>query len=218
MTIAINTFTGSYIKDLSDFLDEIRDEMDNDGYDERRILRGVGRAEARFNRELRLPAMETNVLLMSVGEYTNLPNDFLQMRLIYQEGSPDSPLCPLSPAQLRKAYQGAAGAPAGYAIEGSSLIIGPVGPTTLNMTYYRRIPALTRENPTSWLLDNHPDLYLHQTLAILFNRIGDTERAGLHLGIANDLIASVQTAGNAAAWGNGPLAPRMNRSVRGVIV
>ena len=218
MSIAVSTSPQNAISNITDLIDEVRDEMDDDAFDRERILRSIGRAEARFNRELRTPQMETAILFMATEEITDLPNDFLQMRLIYQEGTPDSPLQPLAPAQLRRGFQGVAGRPRAYAIENRRIIIAPVGSTALQMTYYQRIPALTDDNPTNWLIDEHPDLYLHQVLANLFNKIGDGEKAASNLAITNDLIAQIQAAAQTSAWGSGPLHPRRSCGVRGVII
>ena len=95
-----------------------------------------------------------------------------------------------------------------YAIENRRIIVGPVGEASLTLVYYARIPSLTDDNPSNWLLDEHPDVYLHQVLAILFNKIGDTERATLNLSIASGLIGAINDSGKKNRWGAGPLVPK----------
>ena len=207
MSIAIVTSPENSISSLSDLVTELRDELDDDAYSISRIYRAIARAEAVFNRELRCPSMETEYQFTAAGEQTDLPADFLQLRSVYQEGSPDSPLRSMSPAGLRNLYAGSAGTPSAYALENRRIVIAPVGETTLTMLYYARIPALTDSNPVNWLLDEHPDIYLHQVLAILFNKTGDSERAALNLSIASDLIAGLNAAGRKNRWGAGPLVP-----------
>lgn len=215
MTIAVNTSPANSISNLSDLVIEVRDEMDDDGFSLDRIYRAIGRAEAVFNRDLRTPRMETELQFVASTEASDLPIDFLQLRSVYQEGSPDSPLRSMAPAGLRNLYSGEPGTPYAYAIENRRLIIGPVGETTLTILYYARIPALTDSNPSNWLIDEHPDVYLHQVLAILFNKTGDSERAALNLSIARELIASINSAGTKNRWGAGPLVPMGLRQVRG---
>ena len=208
MVIAVSTSPDNAITNLTDLVAEIRDEMDDDGFDLDRIYRAIGRTEAVFNRELRCPRMETEYTFTTASEATELPNDFLQLRTVYAEASPDNPLDSMSPAGLRQRYRGEAGTAMAYALENRRILLGPVGETTLTIVYYARIPALTDSNPTNWLLNEHPDVYLHQVLAVLFNKTGDSERAMLNLNVARDLITSINEAGKKNRWGAGPLVPR----------
>ena len=215
MVIAVSTSPDNAISNLSDLVAEIRDEMDDDGFSIDRIYRAIARAEAVFNRELRCPRMETEYTFTTSSEATELPNDFLQLRTVYAEGSPDNPLDSMSPAGLRQRYRGEAGTAMAYALENRRIMLGPIGETTLTIVYYARIPALTDSNPVNWLLDEHPDAYLHQTLAVLFNKTGDSERAALNLNVASGLLASINEAGKKNRWGAGPLVPRGIQQVCG---
>ena len=203
------------IDTFSDLVAEIRDEMDDTGYSLDKIKRALTRAEAIFNRELRVPLMETELTLAVTTEAQSLPADYLGLRAIYREGDNDVTLRSTSPASLRMQYGGRAGTVAAYAIEGQSIIFGPVGDASVKMLYYARIPALTEENPANWLLLSDPDLYLHQTLAILFNKTGDRERAADHLGIASAIIEQLNNAGRKARYGAAPLSPSLVTQVSG---
>jgi hypothetical protein len=212
---AFSVDSTSAITTLTDLIAEIRDEMDDSGYSEAKILRAIARAEAFFNRELRVPQMETEFQFPVTGESTSLPVDFLQMRAIYQEGSPDNPMRSMSPAGLRQLYFGQSGTPAAYALENRRLIVAPVGSASVTMLYYAAIPPLNESNPTNWLLVDYPDIYLHQVLAILFAKIGDDGRAASNLGIAGALIEQANKTGRNARWGAGPLNPLLVRQVPG---
>ena len=215
MTIAINTSPANAISSLADLVAEVRDEMDDDGFAIDRIYRAIARAESVFNRVLRVPRMETEYRFTTSTEETDLPFDFLQLRHVYQESSPDSPLLSMSPASLRNLYSGRSGTPEAYALENRRIVIAPVGETTLKILYFARIPALTEDKPSTWLLEEHPDLYLHQVLAVLFNKTGDSERAALNLNIANGLMEELNAAGKRNRWGAGPLVPRGKQQVWG---
>lgn len=215
MSIAFPTDTESYISNLTQLIEEIRDEMDDDGYSLDKIYRAIGRAESMFNRQLRCPQMEFELDLSVTQESTELPADFLALRSVYQEGSPDSPLRSMSPAGLRHQYRGRDGTPEAYALENMRIVVGPVGNTSLTLLYYAQLVPLTDNNPTNWLLREYPDLYLHQTLAILFSKTGDRERAADNLAIATALIEQVNMAGRKARWGAGPLTPSLVTQVRG---
>lgn len=215
MSIAFPVDPDNYISNLTQLIEEIRDEMDDSGYPLDKIYRGIGRAEAMFNRQLRCPQMEVETDLAVTQEYTDLPADFLALRAVYQEGSPDRELRSMSPAGLRSQYQGRDGTPQAYAIENGRLAIAPVGSASVTLLYYAKLTPLTDSNPTNWLLRDYPDLYLHQTLAVLFGKTGDRARAADHLSIATALIEQVNAAGRKARWGASPLTPVLVSQVRG---
>lgn len=215
MSIAFRTDPTSAITTLDDLVAEVRDEMDNSGYPADKIYRAIARAEAFFNRELRVPQMETEYQFGVTGEATNLPLDFLQMRSVYREGAADSPLRSMSPDGLRRLYQGQSGIPAAYALENRRVVVGPVGSASLTMLYYAAIPPLNESSPTNWLLVDYPDLYLHQVLAILFAKIGDDTRAATNLGLATGLIAQANRQARNARWGASPLTPFLVQQVAG---
>lgn len=212
---AFSTDPSGAITNIDDLITEIRDEMDDSGYSIDKIYRAITRAEAMFNRELRVPNMETESQIAVTAEATDLPEDFLQMRAVYVEGSPDNPLRSMSPSGLRQLYLGKSGTPAAYALENRRLIIAPVGNASVTMLYYAKIPPLNATSVTNWLLVEYPDLYLHQTLAILFAKIGDEVRASTQLGLAASLIDRANRAGKKARWGAGPLSPGLVAQVRG---
>jgi hypothetical protein len=213
--VAFPTDPENYISNLTQLIEEIRDEMDDSSYPLDKIYRAIGRAEAMFNRQIRAPQMETEIDIGVTSEATDLPADFLALRSVYQEGSPDKALRSMSPAGLRSLYLGRSGTPQAYAIENMRLVIGPVGDASITLLYYAKLVPLTENNPTNWLLRDYPDLYLHQTLAILFGKTGDRERASDNLGIATALIEQINAAGRKARWGASPLTPSLVTQVAG---
>ncbi len=213
MSIAINTSPANAIADLSDLVREIRDEMDDDGFDMARILRAITRAEAHFNRQLRLPRMEKSAILTTSNDGAELPLDYLAVLHVGCANTPDHLLLSTTPGNLARRD----GLPMGaYAIEGRRIVVAASCPQYLRITYHARIPALTQDNPANWLLDHHADLYLHQVLAILFAKIGDTERASHNQAVADQVMVDVQRVGRRARFGAGPLIPAGMQQVRGV--
>lgn len=215
MPIAIDTSPANAITDISDLVRVVRRRMDDDGYDISAIYTAITEAEEIFNRQLRCPTMEKEVTLAVTEESTDLPLDFLQLRQIYSEGSPDNPLTATSPAVLRSTYQGVAGTPCAYAIENRRLVVAPVGNATVTMLYYARIPALTDANPSNWMLEENPGAYIRMVLAILFDEIGDNERAMLNESRALAILEAINQAGVGNRWGAAPLTPQGMRQVRG---
>ena len=208
MSLVVVTSPENAISSLSDLVDEVRDELDDDAFSAERIYKAIARAEAVFNRELRCPKMETTYQFTTDTEETELPLDFLQMRTAYEEDSPDNPLNAMSPSGLRSYYQGRTGSPEAFTVENRRFVMAPVGEATFTILYYARIPALTSDNPSNWLLEEHPDVYLHQVLAILFNKTGDRDRAIDNQQIAGGIIEAINASGRKNRWAGGPLVPR----------
>lgn len=216
MTLSINTSPANAIANLTDLIEEIRDELDYDNFSLDKIYRAIGRAEARFNRDLRVERMEAETTLSITEEATDLPLDFLELRHIYAEGSPDNPLRTMSPAGIRSLYLGQSGTPKAYAIENRRIVVAPVGSASLTLNYYQRIPSLTVDNPANWLVEDMPDLYLHQVLAILFNKLSDPAAAQTNQLAADSIVDSANKAAFAGHWGSAPLVPVLVRQVGGV--
>lgn len=216
MSLAINTSPANAIANLTDLIEEIRDELDNDSFALDKIYRAIGRAEARFNRDLRTERMETETSLSITEEVTDLPIDFLELRHVYVEGAPDNPLRTMSPAGIRSLYRGQAGCPKAYAIENRRIVVAPVGLANLTLNYYQRIPSLTVDNPVNWLVEDMPDLYLHQVLAIIYNKLRDSDAAAMNQVAADGILDSANRAAFAGHWGSAPLVPMLVRQTGGV--
>lgn len=215
MSIVIPSYAPGAIASYSDLITEIRDLMDDANYDQATIDRAIRKAEAEFNRSLRAPEMEQRTLLTVTSELTALPPDFLQLRFIFQEGSPDSPLKSMSPAGMLATYAGVAGTPAAYSIEASQIRVGPVGDTTLELVYYRTIPQLSNAQTANWLLLAHPDIYVAATMYHLCHRERDSEGMAQW---SQEVVALTQSINNATLgnrWGAGPLVPTGLRQVGG---
>lgn len=218
MSIAIPVYAPGAISTYSDFINEIQDLMDDDTYRSDVIDRAMRKAEAQFNRELRTLEMETRTVLNITSELTQLPADFLELRYIFQEGSPDTPLSSMSPAGMLSTYSGVSGTPMAYTIEGNFIRVGPVGNATLELVYYNAIPQLSDGQVSNWLLRKHPDLYIAGTMYWLAFRERDTEAMGNWAQLTGALMESIKRATTSARWGAAPLIPNGVRQVRGARV
>lgn len=123
--------------------------------------------EADFNRNLRLQTMETRVTATLDEQYEDLPDDYLEMRRLKITGVDGKPLqyCPPE-AQTLSNPDDAVGSTVTYSIIGTEIEFSrpPNGSYSMEMVYYKRIPALSDDEPTNWMLGNCPDLYLFGTL------------------------------------------------------
>jgi hypothetical protein len=134
------------------------------------ILSGLERAislvEARFNRVLRVSDMEAQATGTTSSGIIDLPSDFLAVRRV--EVSPYGTLQLAPPKLAADEFPSRTGSyPRFYSILGLSMEIIPDTTSTVTLDYYQKIPALSDDAPTNWLLTDHPDLYLYATLGEL---------------------------------------------------
>lgn len=123
----------------------------------------VGMAETKLNRVLRVADMEvTDTISLTDGEGT-IPADFLEAREVLNPRG--YPIRSISLQQLTRSYRNWSGVPNGYAIVGSTIKVRPETTGDITVTYYGRIPGLTPANPTNWLLEKAPDVYLYALVA-----------------------------------------------------
>lgn len=200
------------IASYSELLDEIDAWLDRSDLTAR-IPTFIRLFEARMNRRLRVPDMETTVTTTLEADETTyaLPDDFLGMKSIFVDSSPDRVLVAMTPANIRATYPYAtSGLSGAYAIEAGNIILAPPPGSgdTLTMTYYAEIPALTESNTTNWLLDGHPDAYLYGTLCMAQAYLVDDERLATWKAAWDEAVAEVQDSANRSRIPAGPLTMR----------
>lgn len=217
MTISINVGSLGAIPDLDTLKASVSDWLDRDDLDTK-IPTFIQMAEALFNRELRAPLMETTVTFSASNEDTPLPADYLAMRAIYIEGSPDRPLRGMSPTAQRMEFDGTTGTPVAYALVSGAirLIPPPSDEILLTMDYWAEIAPLSVYAPTNWLLEKHPDAYLYGTLFHAEAYLDNATRAGQWKGLLDEALARINATSRNDRYGAGPLVPNTARQVRGV--
>ena len=124
-------------------------------------------AESRFNRILRLRAMERKEKTDTVGGQSNykLPNDFLQGREFRLNTSITKSLQYITP-EIYESWNLGQGLPKFYTIVADELKLGPVpsDEIEMEMLFYGKVPSLGSTRPTNWILLNAPDIYLYGSL------------------------------------------------------
>jgi hypothetical protein len=216
MTISVGVGSTSAIPDFATLKTAVSDWLNRNDLDAK-IPTFVQMAEAMFNRELRTPDMEKEVTFSTTTEITSLPADYLAMRSIYIEGSPDRPLRGMAPTAVRQEFDGSTGIPVAYCLVsgGLTLIPPPSSSTTLTMDYFAQIEGLSDATPYNWLLTKHPDAYLY---AILFNAevfLDNAARAAQWKGQLDELIAKINKEARNDRFGAGPLVPNVVVQVPG---
>jgi hypothetical protein len=161
--------------------------------------------------------MERTVTASVSAEDTPLPADYLAMRAIYEEGSPDRPLRGISPTAIRQGFDGSTGTPVAYCLVsgGLRMVPPPSGELLVTMDYWARIENLSTTQPSNWLLENHPDAYLYATLFQAEAYLDNATRAAQWKGLADRVIDRLNRTSRNDRYGAGPLVPNTVAQVRG---
>lgn len=125
-------------------------------------------AELDAQRRLRVGQMLASTTITLTDGVGSLPSDYVQYRRIWDTAYPDIDLTPGTAESVR-----------GFKIAGSSITAYPTTIGTLGIDYYQEIPALTSDNPTNWLLENGPDIYLYGALIAAMPFTHDDSRMGV---------------------------------------
>lgn len=120
-------------------------------------------ATAAFNRELRVPQMESRDSTSLTAEYTAVPSDFLE--IISVARSDGKELRYLARPQFASYIAlSMRPEPQVFCIEDMQFRVLPApsvaAPVNVSILYYERIPDFTTDASTNWLLSEAPDLYL----------------------------------------------------------
>jgi hypothetical protein len=134
-----------------------------------RIPEFIALCEARFNRLLRIRAMEYKQTASTVGGQRNLalPTGFIQMRNLQVNASPIVPMQYVTPEIYDRLYGSAlTGTPQMYTIIADEIQLGPIPGSvqTIEMLFYKKFDALTVVDTTNWMIINAPDVYLYGCL------------------------------------------------------
>ena len=134
-----------------------------------RIPEFIALCEARFNRLLRIRAMEYKQTASTVSGQRNLalPTGFIQMRNLQINASPIVPMQYVTPEIYDRLYGSTlTGTPQMYTIIADEIQLGPIpgSALTIEMLFYKRFDALTDVATTNWMITNAPDVYLYGCL------------------------------------------------------
>ena len=134
-----------------------------------RIPEFIALCEARFNRLLRIRAMEYKQTASTVAGQRNLalPTGFIQMRNLQMNASPIVPMQYVTPEIYDRLYGStSSGTPEMYTIIADEIQLGPIPASvqTIEMLFYKKFDALTAVATTNWMITNAPDVYLYGCL------------------------------------------------------
>ena len=134
-----------------------------------RIPEFIALCEARFNRLLRIRAMEYKQTASTVAGQRNLalPTGFIQMRNLQMNETPIVPMQYVTPEIYDRLYGSTlTGTPQMYTIIADEIQLGPIPGSvqTIEMLFYKKFDALTAVATTNWMITNAPDVYLYGCL------------------------------------------------------
>lgn len=216
MSISLAVSTPAAIPDLETLLTTVSDWLDRDDLNAR-IPVFVEMSESLFNRELRCPEMERTVTFSVTSEDSSLPTDFLAMRSIYIEASPDLALRGMSPAALKQEFSGNTGTPQAYALVSGGIRMAPppADTTSLTMDYFAVIEALSVTSPSNWLLEKHCSAYLYGALFHAEAFLDNATRAAMWKGLLDQVVDRINKTARNDRFGAGPICPNAIRQVSG---
>ncbi len=188
------------ISNYSELKTAVANWLDRDDLTDR-IPEFIALAEARFNRVLRLRAMETKqTASTTIGQQSlALPTGYIQMRNLQINTSPVTPMQYVTPEIFDRLYGGSSsGTPKMYTILANELQLGPKPDSvqTIEMLFYKRFDALSDAEPTNWVITNAPDIYLYGSLLEAEPFIMNDARIGIWAGGFQNSVNDLQTQDN----------------------
>jgi hypothetical protein len=171
----------------------------------------IALSEARFNREMRVAQM-VKVATATVSDgYFAVPADHLQT-ISLRLTAPNNfhGMCEFVSIQRLNELNGdpnLTNTSRYYSIVDGNFRLAPQpnGETTLELTYYGKIPALSDSNTTNWLLTKSPDLYLYASLMQAAPYLKDDERVALWATAMGQAMEAMQLEAERAQFPEGKL-------------
>lgn len=207
--MAINTYA-TLVSAVTEYLGR-----DQDATLIARIPDFITLSEAKFNRTLNHPKMETrsttSVNTSSTSpEFITLPTDFQTMRSVRLSSVTGKPrLAFATKTQLddyRYKIDNVSDQPVYFAIVGTEMELAPTPGEnyTLEMVYRANLSALTASNTTNWLLTLAPDLYLYGVLMEAAPYIKDDSRIAVWSSGMQTALEQLNMHGARQSFDSGP--------------
>jgi len=136
-------------------------------------------AESKLNRNLRTAYQETTIALPMVNGVATLPTDFLEAR----------------------AYTSDAATFSRFVISGNTITASSPWTGDLTTTYYAKIPPLSPDNPSNWLLDLDYNVYLYALAVEVGIWAKNAEMAKMAESMRDSAISTVMLNDENARWG-----------------
>ena len=168
----------------------------------------IALAEDDFNRELRVRQMLQRAQATFENQYTTIPGDYLELRdLIVITPTPVRSLefLPMQALDDLK-VSGVSGAPRYFTIVGNAVEVFPTpgSNAVIEMTYFKKIPALSDATTTNWLLTGYPGIYLYAAALHSAPYLQDDERLPMWGQLAAGIRDTMKVESDRASYGPRP--------------
>lgn len=190
--------------------------LNRDDLNTTEIPEAISLFERRAQRTIFSPEREIVADLTIDAEEESVPSDCWGVKAIHLSTDPKTVLEPMNLSDLRNTWAASTtGKPQNYAIRGEKFVFGPSPDATYTakLSYIQTIPALTDANTTNWLLTDHPDAYVHGSLAELHLLLGDETRAGVHDGVLRRIVGEIDATHLRRTQGSAPIRIRSSQVV-----
>ncbi len=164
-----------------------------------RIPDFVTLCEKDMQRRLKVGDQELTTTLSTTANVTTvaLPAGLTKIRrLRFLYNGIYNDLWPVALAPSDSANWNVPGPPLGVSIQGSNLVVRPTPNTTYPMPidYYGKFTPLSDNDPTNWILEDHPDAYLYGSLMHSAPYLGTDTRLPLWEAAYENAISGINRA------------------------
>lgn len=159
--------------------------------------RFLGMAETKLNRRLRVGDMEQAAIVAVAFGAGSLPADFIEARSVTSPSGRVLRSLSLQALMSRKACD----LPDAFAIQGRSIAVLPSWNGKLTVFYYAAIPPLSPSNPSNWLLEKAPDVYLYALVEEIAIWSKDANAAGAAASLKEQSLSALSIDDERARFG-----------------
>jgi hypothetical protein len=142
-------------------------------------------AEAKLASNIKSRKLEAATTLTTLNGTATLPVDYDSLKSIQVDGAPNSVLSLLPVTKLLKYNSNNdVATPQFFAIQQDSIIFSPTptDDTLIDIVYYKTLAKLSGTNPTNWVLDKFPYVYLYGSLIEACVYINDPDQIQFYQG------------------------------------
>lgn len=168
MSYAVSLGETPAFANRDDLMREVKEELNRADITDLELRSGIQLVEAYLNRNLRVSQMEVVTSIDLFAGVGDVPSDFLALRAMY-----DADRVAIPAVDAVAMIETETGQRKVCAIVGNDFRVSPREDETVTVIYWAKIPALTIDQQTNWVMDSFPDVYWFGVLAFVTSRIGD---------------------------------------------
>ena len=163
--------------------------------------------EARLNRDIRHWRQEKRAQAQVTGERFPLPCDWLETIKVIADGKPLRLADAFEVDRVDHAAQRAFVANHFYRHTGDELELIPAsdGPVDFEIEYVAKVPSLSDEQPTNWLLEEFPDVYIYGAMLQVAPFLHDDQRIAVWTQAYGEAVSSANISSDKSKYSGSAL-------------